>query len=220
MSRGRAARTGRSPLARRSPHHGREGLHGQGSISARAEEPDGVHDVQGSISARAEEPCTAKPAPPPPGVDLRSRGGAHAQPCHILSGRGRSPLARRSPPRRGARGGARGSISARAEEPARVTGWAAGQGVDLRSRGGATQHGMERLIVGGRSPLARRSPPTTVTATPRMRSISARAEEPCSRASSRCRSRVDLRSRGGAVMPSAADLQARGRSPLARRSPW
>ena len=72
----------------------------------------------------------------PPRVDLRACGGTLASRAASALRKGRSPRVRRNPHRRGTCRAVLGSISARAEEPARSASAAFGARVDLRACGG------------------------------------------------------------------------------------
>src|SRR5690606_32889347 len=92
---------GRSPRVRRNQQLLAQNIGVIGSISARAEEPDRVVFLQAGNR-----------------VDLRACGGTVAKLKDAERVPGRSPRVRRNPDAPRASNGARGSISARAEEPA------------------------------------------------------------------------------------------------------
>ncbi len=172
----------------------------------------------GSISAGAEEPSRPRARHPTSGVDLRERGGANLHCAFTAHPAGRSPRARRSPRTGSARRTGGGSISASAEEPPPRCERPELARVDLRERGGAAPANRCGASSRGRSPRARRSPEGAAGASAGGGSISASAEEPTRAFSPSCKTRVDLRERGGAASAGSLEALAAGRSPRARRS--
>src|SRR5687768_13593281 len=89
-----------------------------------------------SISARAEEPWHARRVLWRFWVDLRACGGTLARAPRLVAVLGRSPRVRRNPLRGDLERAGRGSISARAEEPALPVPSVSFKAVDLRACGG------------------------------------------------------------------------------------
>ena len=172
---------GRSPHARGSPQDGRGRAGSVGSIPACAGEPRG---------AGVDQPGGR--------VDPRMRGGAQRAARAAWCGRGRSPHARGSPPRRAAGRLEAGSIPACAGEPKELGFLLSKDGVDPRMRGGALSGGRRPGARGGRSPHARGSPSRCCLVSLRVGSIPACAGEPGGEDTDSDHVAVDPRMRGGA----------------------
>ena len=196
-----ARQEGLSPLARRNRRAHARRHHRQGSISARAEEPEANPQAGGRLR-----------------VYLRSRGGTKPSCSLVASSMGLSPLARRN--RRVSRICVLcvGSISARAEEPVPLLPRVGLRWVYLRSRGGTITQSAKRWDGTGLSPLARRNRCVSLLVADRKGSISARAEEPIAASVTITRSAVYLRSRGGTSLARRRWCSHAGLSPLARRN--
>ena len=134
------SREGRSPRVRRNPRR-------DGQITRR----------YGSISARAEEPVLQMQCSFVFWVDLRACGGTPADMAALPNAEGRSPRVRRNLEARRAAGLVRGSISARAEEPAWQRPTGEGSRVDLRACGGTCTRSAAASFISGRSPRVRRN---------------------------------------------------------------
>ena len=151
-------------------------------------------------------------------VDPRLRGGAVDVRDSLVGSLGRSPLAR------GSQGGQlypRGlsrSIPACAGEPSSACVLRLFTPVDPRLRGGASKWLYLPAYKGGRSPLARGSPPAGSSWYAVERSIPACAGEPPGFAAPPRRPWVDPRLRGGAETGLRSTGARCGRSPLARGS--
>ena len=149
----------------------------------------------------------------------RSRGAAIELPPGTIAALGLSPLARGS--LQASRPGPtpRGSIPARAGQPA--AGGVTGKVIRVypRSRGAALTQRAPPSSNHGLSPLARGSHSTSRRHTPSSGSIPARAGQPSCAAPIRPGGGVYPRSRGAACGNRARTPRGRGLSPLARGSP-
>ena len=152
---------GRSPHARGSPR----------SIFFLASRP-------GSIPACAGEPNLRGLLEPRNWVDPRMRGGAAPDGRSVGLAEGRSPHARGSLGHLLEPLELQGSIPACAGEPSSTVCWLVATGVDPRMRGGATVPFVVIFCNPGRSPHARGSRISLLTASPRLGSIPACAGEP------------------------------------------
>src|SRR5690606_12862743 len=133
-------RSGRSPRVRRN--RGEYVGYGQGD---------------GSISARAEEPSFGAIRSARFTVDLRACGGTSKGQSRDGEPEGRSPRVRRNLAGVGGGRDGAGSISARAEEPRTAVSLVSRHGVDLRACGGTNLGHLMQGKAKGRSPRVRRN---------------------------------------------------------------
>ena len=173
---------------------------------------------RGSISARAEEPRVEGMIGPTDRVDLRACGGTRGPSLPHLPPQGRSPRVRRNRKDGTMTNTAKGSISARAEEPARWRRSLRRVRVDLRACGGTPPAARSVSHAAGRSPRVRRNHSLNHSSDRDRGSISARAEEPCAINRARSHSRVDLRACGGTSCVQYGTVLPSGRSPRVRRN--
>ena len=158
-----------------------------------------VEHIPGSIPARAGEPRSSRAVSFPTEVDPRASGGAGGTGSPPAPGRGRSPRERGSRRRPSEAHLERGSIPARAGEPAPRSTRTTWRWVDPRASGGAPGRRASRRGAWG--------------------SIPARAGEPWISETQYEPSRVDPRASGGAPSGFLSALGTKGRSPRERGEP-
>ena len=175
--------------------------------------------MSGSIPARAGQPEDQNHEATRIGVHPRSRGAATNLIHGVINGVGPSPLARGSQDAWRYEPAHRGSIPARAGQPASRSSTPPPRRVHPRSRGAARGLAVWRSKAPGPSPLARGSLANGHQTDRAAGSIPARAGQPVPRAPARRTSAVHPRSRGAATPCRLCQSRTRGPSPLARGSP-
>ena len=202
--RGRSSRRARrppSPLPRR--------------ISARAEQPPSASQKHSHTRAQPTPPPTCEAARR---AHLRAGGAAINPASKSTFLHGASPRGRSSRRRCTRRGRPSGRISARAEQPAARRNVGRDRGAHLRAGGAAAALAGNGLRVEGASPRGRSSLRRALVRQQPLRRISARAEQPRRRPTTRSSSTAHLRAGGAASGSSSGSSVGSGASPRGRSS--
>ena len=199
----------------------------RGDVFQRGASPRGrsSHDAngdlghgQGRISARAEQPSQGDPSAMNQAAHLRAGGAADAGTWAEDELGGASPRGRSSRPRDRHPAAGAGRISARAEQPRHSSSSCSPPSAHLRAGGAATCGCSTTECSTGASPRGRSSPACVVLRSRVVGRISARAEQPSARTGPRRGRGAHLRAGGAAPRLRARTASNPGASPRGRSS--
>ena len=199
----------------------------RGDVFQRGASPRGrsSHDAngdlghgQGRISARAEQPSQGDPSAMNQAAHLRAGGAADAGTWAEDELGGASPRGRSSRPRDRHPAAGAGRISARAEQPARASSGSRRTTAHLRAGGAASSSPKSSPGMPGASPRGRSSLKRGTCDHLADRRISARAEQPTAPSSVRVTRGAHLRAGGAAHPTRDVEVDPYGASPRGRSS--